>query len=451
MADADVIGDARARADDGRVVGDVIDGDGIYCSRLATAGPFVFLGGTAVDAEGRLAAEAAVEPPYHVSPPAHVVHQARYLFDEFSKVLVGVGSSLDQMLQVEQFTPSKVYADGYIDTRSAYLVRGRPTTAFAATGALLPEGAVICSTGIALRPGGGFGKEIPPPPAAAEGEASPWADLGEAFSEEAPYNDIVLAGPYVFVTGDVTIDWETGDVDPAAKVADWIWVGSEARGEAEVLLSRLQDRLKGIGASLADVVHVTMFVIDIGDLFELDRVWRRFFGDDPPARTVIPVRGVGCPRWEGEKLGHRDRAVKLEHQVRAIRPAFGATREVVTTGAGGLAHEAEAIKAGSLLWISQQYAGDRGGLRSAEDTESQVRFIFDRIGELCRQAGTTPENLVRVRAFVLDPDDGYLVYERLRELMPADPPTVAITAVPGPLLLPGASVFLDAVAYVPDA
>src|SRR5436190_5882496 len=86
-----------------RATRELIDGGGIYCSRVATAGRYVFLGGPAVDASGGLAPAAAVAPPYHLSPAAHVVAQTSYLYDTYSQQLAELGSSLDELLQVEQF------------------------------------------------------------------------------------------------------------------------------------------------------------------------------------------------------------------------------------------------------------------------------------------------------------------------------------------------------------
>ncbi len=426
-----------------RIAAQVSSGEGLHCARVVAAGPLVFFGGTAVDDAGRLAPEAAVAPPYHLSPAAHAVRQGTYLFDRLAEGLGSVGSGLEHIVQVEQFTPRKAYADGYITTRGEYLPAARPTTALAATGELLPEGAVICAMGIAARPGGGAGKEIAPLPPGEEGGGIDWSQLGDAYAGDAPYNDVVLAGPYVFVTGDVTLDPSTGEVEEAARVADWIWAGSEARNEAGVLLGRLGDRMGRLGGSLDDIVHVTLFVTDVADVFEIDRAWSKAFGDNPPARTLIPVRGLGVPRREGAGMGHGDRAVKLEQQVRALRPGHGAEREVVSTPAGRLAHEAEAVRAGELVWMSHQYARRAAGTAGAE---AEVEEIFARLGELCAAAGATLEHLVQVRAFVLDLEAGRLVHARVRELFPSSPPVVSVTTVPGPLLVPGASLFVDAVA-----
>jgi hypothetical protein len=54
-----------------------------------------------------------------------------------------------------------------------------------------------------------------------------------------------------------------------------------------------------------------------------------------------------------------------------------------------------------------------------------------------------------VRAFVTDVSDTYAVYAALKEAVPENPPCVAVTGVPSPLQVPGCSVVVDAVAYIP--
>jgi enamine deaminase RidA (YjgF/YER057c/UK114 family) len=215
-------------------------------------------------------------------------------------------------------------------------------------------------------------------------------------------------------------------------------------------LTRLESYLSRVGSTLEDVVHTTIYLLDIGDYFELDRVWRRRFPNDPPARTVVPVRGLGAPRLEAPNIGHREKAVKMEHLTQSIRPGFGATKEVISTGAETLAYESEAIKAGPLLWISQVAAADSSGPRSAPDIRSQLDYIFGRLDEICRAGGTSLQNLVRLRAFLTNVQEFQAVYAALREAVPSDPPSVAVTGVPAPLPIPGCSVIVDGVAYVPE-
>jgi len=433
----------------GRQVRDVVDGGGVYFSRVATAGPYAFLGGVAADESGGVAPEAQVGAPYGISPAAHVVQQTTFIFNRYKENLEALGSDINQVLQVEQHIPHKIYADGYIDVSrgKGFMDRGRPTSALLATGDLMPEGCVINPTGIAILPDGDIKKEIPSASAGYH-ESLKQEEYGESYADEGPFNEIVTGGGYVFTVGDIANDWSINAIPEHVRVSDAIWWGCEIRNETDFLLARLKGWLERTGTSLDNIVHLSVYLLDMGDLFELDRSWRKWFPTDPPARTVIPCRGLGQPRIEAEGLGHKDNAVKTEFLCRSIRPGFGMTKEVVSTGAEPLLHEAEAAKAGPLLWTSSVYAGDAGGLRSRPDTSSQIEHILGRIDEICRAGGTSLDQLVRLRVFLQDPSEAYLVYGALKSAIPADPPTVVVTGVPGPFPIPGATVLADAVANV---
>lgn len=431
----------------GRVVRDVVDGDGVYFARVAAGGSYVFLASPAVDRGGRLADEARVPPPYHLSASAQVRAQTRYVFERYTEDLTALGSSVNDVVQVEQYIQRKAHADGYLETSRGpgFMERGRPGSALICTGDFVPEGCVVNPTGIAVIPGEGVSKEILSPGTQDPGKRP---EFGAAYAEEPVYNELVTAGPYVFTVGDWSSDYETG-IHPDVKVADWIWWGNEARNEASFILQTLETRLRAAGTSLENAVHCTVYLIDLADQFEVDLVWRQRFPSDPPARTVIPVRGLGAPRWEGART-HAEGAMKMESMFQSVRPGFAVEKQVVSTGAEPLGYESEAVKAGPLLWISGQLAGGRDGLHTAPDAPSQLSYVFRRLDEICEAGGTMLANLLRVRAYVTDVRDVYAVYAALREAVPEDPPCVAVTGVPGPLQVPGCSVVVDAVAYVPE-
>lgn len=433
-----------------RRVKEVVDGAGLYFSRLVMAGPYAFVGGVASDGHSDIASAARVEAPYLLSAAAHVVQQTTYIFDRYRDLLSSAGSGLDQMVQVEQWIPHKSYADGYLETSHGrgYLDRGRPASALLWTGDLMPPGATILPMGIAVIPGNGLRKEVlPASPGFHEGMTRP--EFGETFQDEGPFNEVVTAGPFVFVVGDIAQNWETGEIEDGVRLPESTWWGSAIRNEASFLLTRLEQYLARAGCSMADVVQSSVYLNDIGDIFELDRVWRNRFPSQPPARSVIPVPGLGVPRREATHLQHRDSAVQMEHLTIALRPGLGVTREVISTGREGLMPQSEGVRAGQLLWISGQVAGGRNGLLTDSDINSQLDYIFDRIDEVCRAADTSLSNLVRLRGFVTVPDDAYAVYASLKRRVPSSPPTVGITAVPGPLPIPACTVMLDAVAFVP--
>ncbi|MEJ7766061.1 MAG: Rid family detoxifying hydrolase [Acidimicrobiales bacterium] len=50
--------------------------------------------------------------------------------------------------------------------------------------------------------------------------------------------------------------------------------------------------LTGHGASLADVVKTTVFLADMADFAEVNRVYAEAFGDHRPARSTVAVAGL---------------------------------------------------------------------------------------------------------------------------------------------------------------
>ena len=428
---------------------DVVDGGGLYFSHAVSAGPFVFLGGVAADETGGVAEDARVKAPYAISPQADVVTQTEYVFNKYKARLEALGGTANDFVQVEQHIPSKIYADGYVDTSRGpgFMDKGRPTSALLATGELRPQGCVINPTGIAVIADGDVKKEIPESTAGYQ-DALQQDEYGDTYEEEGPFNEIVTAGGYVFTVGDVANDWDLGSIPPGVRVNPAIWWGNEIRNETEFLLERLKGWLDSVGTGLENLVHVSVYLIDMRDLFELDRAWKKVWPENPPARTVIPCRGLGTPRLEAEGLGHGEGAVKTEFIARSMRPGFGIERALVSSGNDPLLHEAEAVKAGNLLWISGQYAGGADGLNTKAATKDQLEYIFGTLDATCKAGGTSIDRLVRLRAFLADPEDAPLVYAALKKAVPSDPPTVLVTGVHGALPIPGATVMMDAVAEV---
>ena len=428
-----------------RQVAGLIDGNGLYQSRMARGGDWFFMASPPVDGQGMMPAEIQVEAPYTLSPSAHVRNQTRYIFEKYEELLVDVGATFQHVAQVEQYIQWKAHADGYLETSRGpgFLDRNRPSSALMETGDFAPEGMVVAPTAFGFVPRPGLEeKEIR---STGLSYARKYPEFGPSYTHEAPFSEVVLAGPYVFCTIWAS-DYETG-VHPDVILPDWVFWGQEIRNEALWGMDALRRKLETGGTSIEEAVHCTVLLVEIEDLYELDLVWKDAFGDNPPARTVTPIRGLGAPRWEGAKH-HTEGAIKMEIQFRSIRPDAGAVKEIIHVD-GQLGIDPAAVKAADLLWISNQFAGDRQGLVTAPDAASQVDYIFRRLRDICEAGGTTIDQLLRLRAYVTDPSHAYAVYEGLRKYVPNDPPCVCVAGVPGPLQVPGCTVMIDAVAYAP--
>ena len=434
-----------------RLARGVVSGTHQHFSRAVRAGDLLFLAGNGFDGDGVGLPGAIPDPPYHLSEAARGVYQTRALYDQYRSALEEFGCTFADVVQIEQYIPHKIYGDSYVNTSrgAGYLERMRPTSALLVTGDLAPAGAVIAHSAIVAVPSEDVQKEI----VRADDEFTKHtvnADYGDSWAEEPPFHEVVTAGPHLYTVGDMALDWDRGEIPAGVKVQPFTYWGSEIRNETEFLLARLREFVSRVGGSLDDITHVSVYLTEIGDLFEMDRVWHKFFGDNPPARTVVPVRAHGSPRHEAPGLTHADEAVRLEHITQGIVPGRGVEREIVETPFQPIGHESVAVRAGEFVWISQQYAcTDDTNSQVSGSTADQLEVIAERLRTICVAAGTELGQTVRLRAYFADPAENTALTALLRRIFPADPPTVLTSGVGGELLIPGATVVVDAIVYAP--
>ncbi|HEY3926252.1 MAG TPA: Rid family detoxifying hydrolase, partial [Acidothermaceae bacterium] len=89
-----------------------------------------------------------------------------------------------------------------------------------------------------------------------------------------PYSQAIVAGGFVFCSGTVGIDPQTGQVAE----------GIEA--QTEQALRNIAAILNAAGASMADLVKTTIFYADVDDFAKLNEVYSRHMPDPPPARSA---------------------------------------------------------------------------------------------------------------------------------------------------------------------
>ena len=93
-----------------------------------------------------------------------------------------------------------------------------------------------------------------------------------------PFSGAVVAGPFVFVSGQVGNDPKTG-ITPAG-----------FKAQTQYVLANIQDKLSKTGCSLKDVVKATVFLSDIRGFDEMNEVYRAAFSPDFPARSTLEAR-----------------------------------------------------------------------------------------------------------------------------------------------------------------
>ena len=99
------------------------------------------------------------------------------------------------------------------------------------------------------------------------------------------YTDAVRAeGPLLFVSGVVP-------VDGAGRLVG----GDDVVAQARQVFSNLGSVLAAGGATLADVVKVTVFLTDVDDRARINVVRQEAFGEARPASTLVEIAALAIP------------------------------------------------------------------------------------------------------------------------------------------------------------
>lgn len=96
-----------------------------------------------------------------------------------------------------------------------------------------------------------------------------------------PYSQGTQAGGWVFCSGQIALDPQTGNLLPGS-----------IREETGRCLENLRAVLEAAGAALEDVVKVTAYLTDMSDFGDFNDAYGRFFGDEPPARVTVGVAAL---------------------------------------------------------------------------------------------------------------------------------------------------------------
>jgi len=84
------------------------------------------------------------------------------------------------------------------------------------------------------------------------------------------------AGDFVFISGQIAIDPETGKL-----------TGKNAAAQAEQVLKNIRAILTAAGLTPELVVKTTIYLANIDDFAAVNEVYGDFFHDDPPARSTL--------------------------------------------------------------------------------------------------------------------------------------------------------------------
>ena len=95
---------------------------------------------------------------------------------------------------------------------------------------------------------------------------------------DVPLSLVTKANGFVFVSGTPPFDLETGKL-----------VRGDIEVQTEAALMAVRHCLESAGSSLDRVVMVRVYASNAGFYSTINRIYARFFPENPPSRTFVPV------------------------------------------------------------------------------------------------------------------------------------------------------------------
>lgn len=403
------------------------------------AGSWVFATGhMAQDYGSGIAASVMREGAPNAAGPTAAREAAR-VFDNVEAVLAAGGATLDRVVRTDQYYTGVAMVPPYQAERRRRF------------GALIPPSTSIVQQGLLL-PGAALDLQV----IAVAGDGPPVTHVDHETLRGQPtsgYSAALTAGDFVFVPGNTATavageEARNGVAADALIKQGQLWGGERLRLETAFIVERrLFPSLELAGLGPADVVKAQIYLTDPEDCAVVHDVWVEHFGA-AAAVSVVPCATRGLVIEDG----------KIEINILAHRDG-AAAKTVVEAGTPPIfMDQAEAVRCGDLLFLSALIAADEDGPLAAGDPR-QPRFseragdeadaILDAAARICRAAGTSLENVVRVQQFHTDIDDFYAVHQAWQRRLPSRPIPFSAVEVPGPLPVPGCSVMMDLWVYAP--
>ncbi len=93
-----------------------------------------------------------------------------------------------------------------------------------------------------------------------------------------PYSQAIRSGDLLFTSGQIPLDPVSGQI-----------VGGDITAQTRRVMENLGAVLAAAGASFADVVKTTIFLVDMADFGAVNAVYGERFTAAPPARSTVAV------------------------------------------------------------------------------------------------------------------------------------------------------------------
>lgn len=96
-----------------------------------------------------------------------------------------------------------------------------------------------------------------------------------------PYSQAIQQGPFLFCSGQVSIDPKTNEV-----------LKGSVKEQAQLVMKNIEAVLVAGGLNFSHVVKTTIFLTDMNDFGNVNEVYSSYFKEPYPARSTVAVSAL---------------------------------------------------------------------------------------------------------------------------------------------------------------
>lgn len=121
-------------------------------------------------------------------------------------------------------------------------------------------------------------------------------NTGNAPAPIGPYSQAVIAGNFIFVSGQIAMSPSTGEL-----------VLDDIKTETKQVMENIKAILTAAGAGFGNIVKTSIFLTDMQNFSQVNQIYGTYFDGAYPARETVQVAGL-------------PKNVNVEITVTAIKP-----------------------------------------------------------------------------------------------------------------------------------
>ena len=410
-------------------------------ARGIRAGRWVFASGQAgTDYVNGLAPD-VVQADRPLNGESHFKRESRRIFRNLKEVLAQVGAGFPDIVRVDQYYSTERAMHPYHEVRHEVFGKSIPPSTSNLHQRFSRTGQTIELQAMAAVPGAGLKVKHEKFPA------------GYYINPVSGYSPALSAGDFRFVPGCTAESRTEGGppLDLEVRHPRAMWRQWPIKLETDFIIKRkLMASIEGAGASLDSVVKAQVYLSDREDVPGFNEVWLKYF-KNPPATTIIATA----------KPGFAINDLRIEINTISLATKGKTKREVIRGPEPPLFDGwVSAVKAGDLLFLSGLMAVEGGRLIDEARVDSrqpfygipikaELRSIIRQAEAICRAAGTSLRNAVRIQQFHTDLADLPAAIELWDDAMGHAPLPLSAIEVAW-LPIPGARMQVDLWVHVPD-